>query len=112
MPSPWSEMPELRAGVQEYRRTTDFTRQSMPAGLRRAHRTQAGVWGMIRVEAGEVLYPKNGSWPADSSIPIVRLPISPTASGRSAPDPKSREIRRAGSCSAPPVPLPPSPDYR
>ena len=37
-----------------YRTTPVFDETSLPAALRAAHSTQAGVWGMIRVLAGRV----------------------------------------------------------
>ena len=33
-----------------------FDEQSLPAGLRRDHRTKAGVWGIIRVLSGQLRY--------------------------------------------------------
>lgn len=39
-----------------YRSTAVFDEQSLPAALRRAHRTKAGTWGIIRVLAGKVQY--------------------------------------------------------
>lgn len=35
-----------------YKRTPTFDEHTIPAGLRRDHRTRAGVWGRIVVEAG------------------------------------------------------------
>ena len=46
----------LPAGLSAYRRTPDFDADSIPAGLRRAHRTRAGTWGRIVVTEGELLY--------------------------------------------------------
>ena len=39
-----------------YRTTPVFDEDSLPAGLRRDHRTKAGVWGVIRVLEGEVVF--------------------------------------------------------
>ncbi len=33
-----------------------FDQDTIPAGLRRAHRTAAGVWGLIRIVEGRLLY--------------------------------------------------------
>ena len=37
-----------------YRVTPVFDEYSLPAGLRREHRTKPGVWGIIRVLDGQV----------------------------------------------------------
>lgn len=42
----------LPAGVQAYRRTPVFDQDSIPAGLRRDHRTRPGVWALITVLEG------------------------------------------------------------
>lgn len=39
-----------------YKSTPVFDEQTLPAGLRKAHSTRAGVWGVIRVLEGEVRY--------------------------------------------------------
>jgi tellurite resistance-related uncharacterized protein len=39
-----------------YERTAVFNEDTLPAGLRREHRTKAGVWGVIRVLDGRVRY--------------------------------------------------------
>ena len=39
-----------------YKRTSVFDENSLPAGLRREHRTKPGVWGVIRVLDGRVRY--------------------------------------------------------
>ena len=41
---------------EPYRTTPVFDETSLPAGLRREHRTKAGAWGVIRVLEGEVVY--------------------------------------------------------
>lgn len=41
---------------EPYRATPVFDETSLPAGLRREHRTKAGAWGVIRVLEGEVVY--------------------------------------------------------
>jgi tellurite resistance-related uncharacterized protein len=43
-------------GLVPYRRTPEFDEASVPAALRRAHRTKAGVWGRIAVTAGRLRY--------------------------------------------------------
>ena len=39
-----------------YKSTPVFDEDSLPAGLRREHRTKEGVWGVIRVWKGELRY--------------------------------------------------------
>jgi hemoglobin len=39
-----------------YRSTPVFTNDSLPEVLRRAHSTKAGVWGLLKVLKGSVLY--------------------------------------------------------
>jgi tellurite resistance-related uncharacterized protein len=43
-------------GAKPYRSTPIFDEASLPAALRREHRTKAGAWGVIRVLEGEVIY--------------------------------------------------------
>jgi len=49
-------MTALPAGLTPVRRTPVFNEQTMPPGLRRNHRTAAGVWGVIRVVKGRLLF--------------------------------------------------------
>ncbi len=45
-----------------YKQTAVFTAETLPAGLRRAHTTKAGVWAKIHVLAGRLRYCiENGS---------------------------------------------------
>jgi tellurite resistance-related uncharacterized protein len=46
----------LPAGLKAYKRTPVFDQDSLPAGLRREHRTKAGVWGVIHVLEGRLRY--------------------------------------------------------
>jgi tellurite methyltransferase len=39
-----------------YKRTPEFTEETIPAGLRRNHSTKAGVWGKIIVVEGRLRY--------------------------------------------------------
>jgi tellurite resistance-related uncharacterized protein len=48
-----SDMP---AGLTAYKRTPTFDQDSLPAGLRREHRTKAGVWALIHVIEGSLRY--------------------------------------------------------
>lgn len=40
--------------TEPYKVTPVFDEYSLPAGLRREHRTKPGVWGIIRVLQGQV----------------------------------------------------------
>ena len=40
--------------VQPYKVTPIFDEASLPDGLRNAHSTKAGVWGLLRVLEGEI----------------------------------------------------------
>jgi tellurite resistance-related uncharacterized protein len=42
-------------GAHPYRTTPVFDQDTLPAALRREHRTKAGVWGIIRVLEGKLL---------------------------------------------------------
>lgn len=46
----------LPAGLTAYRHTPTFDQDSLPAGLRREHRTKAGVWALIHVVSGSLRY--------------------------------------------------------
>ena len=46
----------LPDGVQSYRRTAVFTQDTVPAGLLKAHNTRDGVWALINVLEGELIY--------------------------------------------------------
>lgn len=52
-----SESPRsLPPTVAPYKRTAEFTEATVPAGLLKAHSTKAGVWGLIHVLEGELVY--------------------------------------------------------
>jgi tellurite resistance-related uncharacterized protein len=55
---PLSESPPagLPAGLVSYRRTPMFDHDTIPAGLRREHRTAAGIWGLITVIEGKLRF--------------------------------------------------------
>lgn len=54
------ESAKLPADCVPYRRTPDFTQDTIPAGLLREHRTARGVWGLIHVVEGKLLYRVSG----------------------------------------------------
>ena len=41
---------------EPYKCTPEFDENTLPAGLRREHRTKPGVWGVIRVLEGRLRY--------------------------------------------------------
>ncbi|MGD9615833.1 MAG: DUF1971 domain-containing protein [Alphaproteobacteria bacterium] len=47
---------KLPDGVVAYRRTPIFDQDTIPAGLRREHRTAPGVWGLITVIEGRLRF--------------------------------------------------------
>jgi tellurite resistance-related uncharacterized protein len=46
----------LPGGLAAYKRTPVFDQDSLPAGLRREHRTKPGVWALIQVLEGRLRY--------------------------------------------------------
>ncbi len=46
----------LPEGLTAYRRTPVFDQDSVPAGLRLEHRTKEGVWAVIHVLEGRLIY--------------------------------------------------------
>ena len=55
-----------------------FDENTLPAGLRREHRTKAGVWGVIRVFEGRVRY--------RVLAPVSEMILDPDHSGLVLPD--------------------------
>ena len=49
-------MKTLPADVKPYKRTPEFTRESTPPGLLKAHNTKDGVWARIVVLEGSMTY--------------------------------------------------------
>ena len=49
-------MKTIPATATAYKQTATFTQDTLPAGLRSAHRTAAGVWGRITVLEGALHY--------------------------------------------------------
>src|SRR3546814_11337280 len=52
-------MKPLPADVVPYKRTPDFTEQTVPPALLREHRTKEAVWGRIVVPEGRLQYTIN-----------------------------------------------------
>lgn len=51
-----TECTHIPAGLSPYNRTPVFTEQTVPKALLADHHTKAGVWGLIQVESGKLLY--------------------------------------------------------
>lgn len=49
-------MKTLPLTVTAYKRTPEFTEQSVPAGLLKDHKTKAGAWGKIVILEGSLEY--------------------------------------------------------
>ena len=49
-------MKSLPDGLKPYRRTPAFTRDTVPSALLRDHSTKSGVWGLIHVLRGTLVY--------------------------------------------------------
>ena len=69
---------EFPEGLHEYKRTPDFTESTIPAGLLRDHSTKPGVWGLIRIEEGSLVYtvqlPEERSFLLTAESPGVVVP--------------------------------------
>jgi len=50
----------LPLDAREYKRTATFTEETLPAALRKEHRTKAGSWGRIVVTEGRVEFHTRG----------------------------------------------------
>lgn len=53
-------MKQLPGNVTPYKRTPEFTEESVPTGLLHAHQTKESVWAKIVVLDGELQYTING----------------------------------------------------
>lgn len=49
-------MKTLPETVEQYSESPVFDEASIPDALRKDHRTKAGVWGVITVQSGSLLY--------------------------------------------------------
>jgi len=49
-------MMPLPDGVECYKRTPSFTDANVPGALLQDHSTKQGIWGVIRVEQGQLRY--------------------------------------------------------
>ncbi len=51
----------LPNGLRPYKRTPVFSKSTVPAGLLKDHATKPGVWGLIHVVKGTLVYRIKGS---------------------------------------------------
>jgi tellurite resistance-related uncharacterized protein len=49
-------VPGLPPDAAAYKRTAEFTQQTVPPALLRSHNTKAGTWGVIHVLEGRLAY--------------------------------------------------------
>jgi tellurite resistance-related uncharacterized protein len=49
-------MKKIPASAKPYKKTPEFTEETIPAGLLKAHQTKAGTWGKIHVSKGQLRY--------------------------------------------------------
>lgn len=66
----------LPANVQKYRETNEFNQNTVPKGLLADHNTADGVWGVLRVLEGHLLYTRKNQ-PAISVTPHMPSVIFP-----------------------------------
>lgn len=58
----------LPPGLNCYRRSSDFTHDSVPQALLASHSVKKGVWGLLRVTSGRVRYHLEGPPPASRVV--------------------------------------------
>lgn len=49
-------MKEIPASATAYKKTPEFTEETVPVGLLKAHQTKEGTWGKINVTEGRLRY--------------------------------------------------------
>jgi tellurite resistance-related uncharacterized protein len=54
--TPAKSAPSLPHGLEHYRTSSEFTETTVPKSLLIAHRTKAGVWGLLRVAQGRLRF--------------------------------------------------------
>ncbi len=75
---PLCDRAELPDGLRPVRTSPEWTEQSLPAGLRQAHRVAAATWGRIRVHEGALRFRLAGEPPIDKELgPGAEQPIPP-----------------------------------
>jgi tellurite resistance-related uncharacterized protein len=76
----------LPPGLVAYRRTPIFDQDTIPAGLRREHRTAAGVWGLITVVEGRLRFRALHPLHETVLIPGAPIAVAPQQPHEVAPD--------------------------
>ena len=71
------EQAHLPRGIELVRSTPELDVESMPPGLRRAHRLASGVWGVLRVLNGTVTFVFEDSGAATDIGPGAEKVIPP-----------------------------------
>lgn len=61
-------MKSIPEGMKPYKRTAEFTQDSIPAGLKSQHNTKAGTWAKIVVLEGSLNYRIYGDPPEDNLL--------------------------------------------
>ena len=71
-------MKSLPDGLVAYKRTAEFSEETVPAGLTRRHTTRAGVWARITVVEGSLRYrilePSREEWLLTRDRPGIVAP--------------------------------------
>ena len=70
----------LPPGLVAYRRTPIFTETTLPSGLRHRHQTKAGVWALITVVEGRLLFrclDSSSETVLDPGVPGIVTPEEP-----------------------------------
>jgi len=52
----WCDRKVIPKGYVPYKQTPVFNAQTIPSGLRQQHATKPGVWGLIHIVAGRLIY--------------------------------------------------------
>jgi tellurite resistance-related uncharacterized protein len=72
-------MPQMPAGVVQYKQTAEFDERTLPNGLRSRHTLKPDTWGRIVVLEGELLY-------VIEQEPSLSFVLTPDAPGIVAPE--------------------------
>lgn len=70
-------MTTLPENIQAYSRSPTFDESSIPDALRKDHQTKAGVWGVINILSGQLLYTVAASGAETTLSPDVPGIIEP-----------------------------------
>lgn len=83
---------ELPPGSSLVRTTPAFDSESVPDALLSSHRVAQGVWGLVRVEAGEVTFTSESTGDERVLGPGQTQVIEPDTPHRVAPDAQARFV--------------------